>query len=242
MKNVLPIIVFSVVLVSCDRKETPIATPEPTPTATPEPTPIATPEPTPTATPEPTPQVRLAPSGTLYVIKHFSVATDTGLHGFPIGREVTIVSENASSYSVSDGTQTGTAPKTSFSNDLDVVENLLKKKVAITHQLQAADEARLIQKKAAIEAAATTAELRTVEKRAQYKSRLLAQLPSLRARETELWAILGPRYAYRGHNRAGWVSADDNARLAELGRVKGKIKRVELELEKLSAQTSPVHP
>jgi len=238
----IPIFVVSTVLVSCDNKapEPNIQAPEPTPIVAPIPTPIPTA--TPTATPEPTPQVRLAPSGTLYVVKHFSVSTEDGLHGFPIGRKVTIASEDDLNFTVTDGTMTGTAPKSSFTNDLDVVDKLSVKQTAIAESQQAATQAAAIQKKAADEAAATNEKIKTVEKQALYKSNLLAQLPVLRARETELWSILSPRYVYRGHNKSGWASADDNARVEELGRVKGQIKQVEAELKRLSAPTPPVLP
>lgn len=234
----IPILVVSTVLVSCNKKapEPNIQAPEPTPIVTPIPAPI------PTATPEPTPQVRLAPSGTLYVVKHFSVSMEDGLHGFPIGRKVTITSEDDLNFTVTDGTMTGTAPKASFTNNLDVVDKLSVKQAAIAESQQVAIQAVAIQKKAADEAATTNEKIKTVEKQAQYKSNLLAQLPALRARENELWSILGPRYVDRGSNKSGWTSADDNARLEELGRVKGQIKQVESELKRVSAPTPPVLP
>ena len=125
MKTQFHIILFatSAVFVSCDK------TPPPPQAATPEPTPqlLPTPTPTPVPTPAPTPVVRLAPDGTLYVIKHFSVFLEDGLHGFPLGRKVTLLSEDESNYTVTDGQVSGTAPKTSFTNDLDLLSNIIKK-------------------------------------------------------------------------------------------------------------------
>ena len=84
-----------------------------------------TPTPTATTTPTPIPQVRTTPEGTLLVLKPFSVATDTGLHGFRIGQQVKIVSHDDSNYKVTDGEITGTAPKSHFTNDIDKVAALV---------------------------------------------------------------------------------------------------------------------
>lgn len=114
-------------LVSCDKPEPevrPLPTPEPTPTATP--TPVPQPDITPQATPEPPPQARLAPEGVFYVIKSFSVTTDSEIYGFRKGTKVSLVREVGSDYIVTNGQVEGIAPRESFSNDLDLVEKIVQ--------------------------------------------------------------------------------------------------------------------
>lgn len=74
--------------------------------------------------PEPLPKRNLAPLGVLYVVKPFSVTTDSGIHGFPEGRQVKVVREENGEVVVSDGQKTARAPKDSFTNDLNVVAAL----------------------------------------------------------------------------------------------------------------------
>jgi hypothetical protein len=104
--------------------ELPEATPTPTPTPTPLPTP--TPEPSPEVAPEPTPQARLAPEGVYYVVRHFSVPVEGGLRGFPPGKEVTLVRDQGAELLVSDGEFTVLSARANFSNDLDVVDELVR--------------------------------------------------------------------------------------------------------------------
>ena len=100
------------------------------PTPPPTPTPIVStpaPTPTPTPTPIPTPQARLAPEGTLYVVKSFSKTTQDGIHGFSAGKKVTLIREEAGSYVVTDGDVEGVASKDSFTNNMDIVDSLTAK-------------------------------------------------------------------------------------------------------------------
>ena len=83
--------------------------------------------PPPPPSPSPTPVVRLAPEGILYVTERFSVATDSGLHGFSVGKQVKLIRIDGSNCIVSDGEVEGTAPATSFTNDLDILDALVSK-------------------------------------------------------------------------------------------------------------------
>jgi hypothetical protein len=83
--------------------------------------------PPPLPTPSPTPVVRLAPEGILYVTERFSVPTDSGLHGFSVGKQVKLIRIDGSNYIVSDGQVEATAPTTSFTNDLDILDALVSR-------------------------------------------------------------------------------------------------------------------
>lgn len=125
------LILAAAMFASCDKA------PSSMPAATPEPetesqlqsntTQMTGPSTTPTPMPEVTPVVRMAPDGTLFVIKQFSVSLKDGLHGFPLGREVTLLSEDESNYTVTDGEVSGTAPKSNFTNNLDLLSSIIKK-------------------------------------------------------------------------------------------------------------------
>lgn len=69
-------------------------------------------------------QARTAPAGTLYVIKRFSVTTTYGLYGFSEGRKVTLLREENGICTVTDGTVKGRAPRSSFTDDLNAVDDL----------------------------------------------------------------------------------------------------------------------
>lgn len=235
MKTKFHIILFaaSAVFVSCDKTVPPpqAATPEPTPQLSPTPALTPTPTPTPVPTPEPTPVVRLAPDGKLFVVKNFSVSLEDGLHGFPIGREVTIISEDDSNYTVTDGKVTGSAPKTNFTNNLDVIEGLTAKLQSNYNAQQEAVRAARDQKNTQEQEFSSQ---RAVDQQKQYKDNLITQIGAAKAREAALWKILAPKYEYKGHNKSGWASADDKQRLDELGKVKERIKQLEAELRSFS--------
>ena len=91
--------------------------------------------------------MRLAPEGILYVTERFSVATDSGLHGFSPGKQVKLIRIDGANYIVSDGQIEATAPSTSFTNDLDIVDALVSKEAIQrkTHeqrQQESADESK----------------------------------------------------------------------------------------------------
>jgi len=139
MKRYLIIIgsLTCLVLNSCEKKKAPVA-----PVRYVEPTPSPTPTSTPTATPAPTPQARLAPPGTLYVVKNFSIRTEDGLHGFPPGKKVTLVREDILDLIVTDDVIEGRAPKDSFTNDLDILDAVMAKTAKMQ---QAAQQTRNVQ-------------------------------------------------------------------------------------------------
>lgn len=95
--------------------------PEPTPVpATPVPaTPTPTPPPaTPVAVATPTPRP-LAPAGTFYVIKYFTVETDGGISGVKPGTKVKLIKDGDEVMRVSDGTIEFDARKDHLTNDLE---------------------------------------------------------------------------------------------------------------------------
>jgi len=85
----------------------------------------------PTPTPTPTPFVRLAPEGILYVVEEFSVPIDGGIHGFPPGKMVRIISRDGNQVTVADGDVQATAGENSFTDNLDVVERINSRNVSL---------------------------------------------------------------------------------------------------------------
>lgn len=99
----------------------------------------ATPEPT----PEEVPAKRLAPAGEVYVIRDFTVTTEHGIHGFRKGRRVRVVREDGLFLVVSDGEVEGSADRDSFTDDLDLAEQIAAEQRALQTAARAAvDEAR----------------------------------------------------------------------------------------------------
>lgn len=98
--------------------------------------------------PDSSPKERFAPEGVFYVIKYFSVTTDTAIYGFPLGKKVNLVREKDGVYFVTDGRVEGSASKESFTNDLDYLENVIstiKTKNAVANKL--AQQAAIIAQK-----------------------------------------------------------------------------------------------
>ena len=127
------------------RRMTPPPEP-PTPLATPTPTPAPTPAPT----PEPTPVARFAPEGVLYVVKRFSEPHDGGVRGFSPGTEVRLLRQEAGYFVVTDGEIEARRPRSWFTRDIQLAEELRAQK-ALTDQQIAERQAR---EKAAYESAA----------------------------------------------------------------------------------------
>jgi len=131
--------ILSLFFFGCQKSPQPLA-PAPEETPLPSPEIPAAPSSTPVPTPSPTPQARLAPKGTYYVISRFSTTTDQGIYGFQVGEKVTLVKESGADLVVSDGKVEATAPKSSFTNDLDVIaqvtaqNNESRKKISQTVQ------------------------------------------------------------------------------------------------------------
>lgn len=70
-------------------------------------------------------QSALSPGTTLFVIKRFSVTTgDGGLQGISPGKKVTLVREEMGDYIITDGSNEGRAPKSSFTNDEEAAEQV----------------------------------------------------------------------------------------------------------------------
>lgn len=64
------------------------------------------------------------PAHRAYVAKSFSIVTDSGVTGFPAGKEVTIIREEKGKFIVSDGSQLHAVPKDSFTRDPAVINQL----------------------------------------------------------------------------------------------------------------------
>ena len=107
------------------------------------PAPVATPTPTPTPTPVPTPEpeARFAPEGVLYVVKRFSEPHDGGIRGFSPGTEVRLLRQEAGYFVVTDGETEARRPRSWFTRDIQLAEELRAQK-ALTDQQIAERQAR----------------------------------------------------------------------------------------------------
>ena len=123
------------------------STPPPEPTA---PVVKPTPTPTPTPSPQPTPVARFAPEGVLYVVKRFSEPHGGGVRGFSPGTEVRLLRQEAGYFVVTDGEIEARRPRSWFTRDIQLAEELRAQK-ALTDQQIADRQAR---EKAAYESAA----------------------------------------------------------------------------------------
>jgi hypothetical protein len=103
-----------------DQKDVPAATDDAAsaPSPRPEPEKAAMPE------PEPEPAPRTAPEAVLYVVNRFSESSDAGVRGFPPGKEVRFVRQEAGYYVVSDGVVEARRPRSWFTRDLEVVDEI----------------------------------------------------------------------------------------------------------------------
>jgi hypothetical protein len=107
------------------------------------PAPVATPTPTPKSTPAPTPepQARFAPEGVLYVVKRFSKLHEGGIRGFSPGTEVWLLRQEAAHFVVTDGETEARRPRSWFTRDIQLAEELRAQK-ALTDQQIAERQAR----------------------------------------------------------------------------------------------------
>jgi endonuclease/exonuclease/phosphatase family metal-dependent hydrolase len=105
--------------------EPPVVLPPPTPTPTP------TPEPT----PEPEPEARFAPEGILYVVKRFSEPHEDGVRGFSPGAEVRLLRQEAGYYVVTDGVVDARRPRSWFTREIALAEELRAQKVLSDEQI-----------------------------------------------------------------------------------------------------------
>jgi len=170
----------TLLLISCEKKvEPPVISPQERPISAPTPTPT----PIPTPTPVPTPQSRLAPFGTFYVIKNFSVKTDDGLHGFPAGKKVTLVREDILDLVVTDGIMEGRASKDSFTNDLDVVDALIAK---TTKGHQAVQQARTEQQQMQAQQQSAQNDAISKDREERRKQQIAASINALRQQKDAL--------------------------------------------------------
>jgi endonuclease/exonuclease/phosphatase family metal-dependent hydrolase len=107
------------------------------------PAPVATPTPAPTPFPVPTPEpeARFAPEGVLYVVKRFSEPHDGGIRGFSLGTEVRLLRQEAGYFVVTDGETEARRPRSWFTRDIQLAEELRAQK-ALTDQQIAERQAR----------------------------------------------------------------------------------------------------
>lgn len=78
------------------------------------------------AEPEPAVPSPMAPDEVLYVVKRFSEPSDAGVRGFPPGKEVRFLRQEAGYYVVSDGEVEARRPRSWFTRDLKVVDEVLR--------------------------------------------------------------------------------------------------------------------
>ncbi len=116
---------------------------EPTPTPTPEPTPV----PTPTPETEPEPVARWAAEGVLYVVQRFSERFDGGVRGFGEGVEVRLLQQENGYYVVTDGEVVARRPRSWFTRDVQLAEDLREQRLTNHAELQE----RLVEERAAVE-------------------------------------------------------------------------------------------
>ncbi len=102
----------------------------------PEPAPVEpTPVPTPTPEPTPEPRARFAPEGILYVVKRFSVPHDEGVRGFSPGMEVNLLRQEEGYDVVTDGVVEARRPRSWFTRDIQLAEELRAQKALTDQQI-----------------------------------------------------------------------------------------------------------
>jgi len=109
-------------------------TPPPEPPArlaTPAPTPAPTAEPTPTLEPK----ARFAPEGVLYIVKRFSEPHEGGVRGFSPGTEVRMLRQEAGYFVVTDGEIEARRPRSWFTRDIQLAEELRAQKALSDQQI-----------------------------------------------------------------------------------------------------------
>jgi endonuclease/exonuclease/phosphatase family metal-dependent hydrolase len=107
-----------------------LATPvEATPTPTPAPTTVSTPEPTPAS------EAKFAPEGVLFVVKRFSEPHQNGVRGFSPGTEVRLLREENDYYVVTDGVVESRRPRSWFTREIALAEELRAQKVFTDEQI-----------------------------------------------------------------------------------------------------------
>ncbi len=116
------------------------------------PAPVATPTPAPppAPTPEPTPVARFAQEGVLYVVKRFSEPHGGGVRGFSPGTEVRLLRQEAGYFVVTDGETEARRPRSWFTRDIQLAEELRAQKAVTDQQVGE----RLAREKAVYEKAA----------------------------------------------------------------------------------------
>ena len=108
------------------------------------PAPVATP------TPTPAPEARLAPEGVLYVVKRFSEPHDGGVRGFSPGTEVRLLRQEAGYFVVTDGKTEARRPRSWFTRDIQLAEELRAQKALTDQQIDAAVQAVVAQLSASL--------------------------------------------------------------------------------------------
>lgn len=127
---------------------TPSVPPQPTPTATPEESPVVAPTPTP-----PVDSTAATPEGIYYVVKRFTASTSEGLHGFPVGKKVTLVRDEGTDLVVTDGVVEGRASRDSFSTDQNAIEEIRQKQEIARKSYQASQSTKVQEMRLAAEKA-----------------------------------------------------------------------------------------
>ena len=100
-----------------------------------------------TPTPTPTPTPRLAPEGTLFVIKPFVISHESGVVGFKLGDKVKVVGEDSSALSISAKGIDFSQETDFFTNNLDALDALFRNApISITQSKPASSAAPKVDK------------------------------------------------------------------------------------------------
>jgi hypothetical protein len=78
---------------------------------------------------------RLAPADVYYVVKPFSVTTESGINGFRVGKEVKLIKTEGGKMFVTDGEIEGSATSDHFTNDLNIVDGIRAKAASASQQI-----------------------------------------------------------------------------------------------------------
>lgn len=99
------------------------------------PAPTPEPAPAPAPAPEPEPEVRVAPEGVLYVVRRFSEPFEEGVRGFAEGAEVRLLRQEKGYYVVTDGVVEARRPRSWFTRDLDLADDLREQRLTSQAEL-----------------------------------------------------------------------------------------------------------
>jgi len=191
----------------------------------PEPTPVpATPTPPPAATPTPRP---LAPPGTFYVIKYFTVESDGGLSGIKPGTKVKLIKDGNEVVRVSDGAIEFDARKEYLTNDLETASLVARHDINSQAQLR---------QRMAIEGAAAQTPVSSGSSLGDQVRELEKQQELLRLQLSQLQRQSGS-LGYVDREKAK-TSANEQSRLQQQQRLEAQIDAVQNKIRQSGDQVN----